>query len=41
MTFQTIWVVPAENFREQRNIRKASPVFQDGKFLTEVRVACL
>ena len=31
-------VVPAENFREQRNIWKGSPVFPDGIFQTEIWV---
>jgi len=26
------------NFREQRNVRKGSPVFPDGMFQTEIRV---
>ena len=34
----TFWVVPAEDFREQRNIWKGSPVFPDGMFQTEIRV---
>ena len=29
---KTFWIVPAENFREQRNIRKCNPVFPDGIF---------
>ena len=31
-------VVSVGNFREQRNIGKGSPVFQDGMFQTEIRV---
>ena len=34
----TFWVVPAENFREQRNIWKGSPVFPDGIIQTEISV---
>ena len=34
----TFWVFPTENFREQRNIWKGSPVFPDEIFLTEIRV---
>ena len=41
VTFQTMWVASVENFQEQWNIWKASPVFPDGKFLTEVHVAFL
>ena len=38
----TFWVlVPAENFREQRNIWKGSPVFSDGILQTEIRVPFL
>ena len=32
------WIVPAEDFREQQNIRKVSPAFPDGMFQTEIRV---
>ena len=32
----TFWFVPAENFREQRNIWKGSPVFPGGIFQTEI-----
>ena len=35
------WVVPAGNFREQRNIWKASPVFPEGIFQSEFRVPFL
>ena len=35
------WVVPAENFRKQRNIWKGSPVFPDGIFQSEIRVPFL
>ena len=31
-------LVPVENFREKRNVRKGSPVFPDGMFQTEIRV---
>ena len=34
----TFWVDPAENFRQQRNIRKGSPVFPDVIFHTEICV---
>ena len=34
----TFWVFPTENFREQQNIWKGSPVFPDEIFLTEIRV---
>ena len=36
----TIWVVPAENFQDQRNRLKCAPVFfiPDGIFQTEIRV---
>ena len=34
-------VVRAENFQEQRNIWKVSPVFPDGIFQTEIRVPLL
>ena len=34
----TLGVVPAEDFREQQNIWKGSPVFPDGMFQTEIRV---
>ena len=37
----TFLVLPAENFREQRNIWKGSPVFPDGIFQTEIRVLFL
>ena len=33
----TFWVFPTENFQEQRNIWKASPVFLDGIFQPEIR----
>ena len=36
--YTTFRVVPVENFREQRNVRKGSPVFPDGMFQTEIRV---
>ena len=36
--WNTFWVVPAEDFREQQNIWKASPVFPDGMLETEIRV---
>ena len=32
------WVVPAESFKEQRNIWKGSPVFADEMFQKEVCV---
>ena len=35
------WVLPKENFREQRNIWKGSPVFPDGIFQTEIGVPFL
>ena len=31
-------VVSVANFREQRNIRKGSPIFPDEMFQTEIRV---
>ena len=34
----TFWVFPTENFREQRNIWKGSPVFPDGMFQKEIFV---
>ena len=34
----TFRVVPVENFREQRDVWKGSPVFPDGTFQTEIRV---
>ena len=34
----TFWVFRTENFREQRNIWKGSPVFPDEIFQTEIRV---
>ena len=39
----TIWVVPAENFQDQRNRLKCAPVFfiPDGIFQTEIRVPFL
>ena len=37
----TFWVFPTENFREQRNIWKGSPVFPDGMFQKEIRVPFL
>ena len=36
--WDTFWVVPAEDFRKQQNIWKASPVFPDGMFQTEILV---
>ena len=36
--YTTFRVVPVENFREQRNVSKGSPVFPDGMFQTEIRV---
>jgi len=36
--YTTFRVVPVENFREQRNVWKGSPVFPDGMFRTEIRV---
>ena len=35
----TFWFISAENFREQRNIWKGSPVFPDEMFQTEIRVS--
>ena len=32
----TLWVVPVENFREQRNTWKGCPVSLDGMFRTEI-----
>ena len=37
----TIWVFPTENFRQQQNFWKSSPVFPDGIFQTEIRVPFL
>ena len=37
----TSWVGPGENFREQPNIWKGSPVFPDGMYQTEIRVPFL
>ena len=37
----TPWIVPAENFRGQRNIWKGSLVFADGMLQTEIRVPFL
>ena len=37
----TFWVVPAENFREKRNIWKGSPVFPNWMLQTEIRVLFL
>ena len=37
----TFWVFQTENFREQRNIRKGSPVFPDGIFQREICVPFL
>ena len=37
----TFWIVPAENLREQRNIRKGSPLFSGGIFQSEIRVPFL
>ena len=34
----TFWVVPAENFWEQRNIWKGNPILPEGIFQTEIRV---
>lgn len=34
----TFWDVPAENFREQREILKSIPVVPDALFRTEMRV---
>ena len=34
----TFWVVPAENFWEQRNIWKGYPILPEGIFQTEIRV---
>ena len=39
--YTTFWVFPTENFREQRNIWKGSPVFPDGMFQKEIRVPFL
>ena len=36
--YTTFRVVSVENFREQRNVWKGSPVFPDGMFQTEIRV---
>ena len=41
LTFQTMWVSPVENFQEQWNIWKASPVFPDGKFLLNGSSCCI
>ena len=35
----TFWVVLAENFRQQQNIQKGSPVFPDGMLRTEIRLS--